>query len=146
MDFLHTELQRSGKTEDNNAEISGKKDVVQTSNRSGSKQDLGKECSSEEINTEDQCHTNSLECNTVKTETESSSLGNISQEIERDKEQQVGSSSAVGKDLPVQKKRKRCWTCKTKLELAQRELGNCRCSKYILGFTCNLYGWFATNP
>ena len=121
-------MQRSGKTEDKNAEISGKKDEVQTSNRSESKQDLGKECSSEEINTEDQCHTNNLEC--MKTETESSSLGNNSQEIEKDKEQQVGSSSTVGKDLPVQKKRKRCWTCKTKLELAQRELGNCRCSKY----------------
>ena len=129
MDFLHTELQRNGNTEDKNPEISGKKDEAQCSKRSESKQDLEKECSSEEIcNPENQCNTNSLKC--MKTETESSSLGNTSQEIEKDKEHQVESSSAVGKDIPVQKKRKRCWTCKTKLELAQRELGNCRCSKY----------------
>ena len=38
----------------------------------------------------------------------------------------------VSKNAPVQKKRKRCWTCNAKLELAQRELGNCRCSKYCV--------------
>ena len=32
-------------------------------------------------------------------------------------------------DLPAQKNRKRCWTCKSKLELAQRALGECKCGK-----------------
>jgi hypothetical protein len=32
-------------------------------------------------------------------------------------------------DLPSQKNRKRCWTCKSKLELAQRALGECKCGK-----------------
>ena len=32
-------------------------------------------------------------------------------------------------DRPVQKNRKKCWICKTKLELAQRELGSCKCGK-----------------
>lgn len=30
-------------------------------------------------------------------------------------------------DRPVQKNKKRCWSCKIKLELAQRELGGCKC-------------------
>lgn len=33
-------------------------------------------------------------------------------------------------DRPIQKSRKRCWTCKTKLELAQRELGACKCGEF----------------
>ena len=32
-------------------------------------------------------------------------------------------------DLPQQKNRKRCWTCNSKLELAQRALGECKCGK-----------------
>jgi hypothetical protein len=32
-------------------------------------------------------------------------------------------------DLPAQMNRKRCWTCKAKLELAQRSLGECKCGK-----------------
>lgn len=32
-------------------------------------------------------------------------------------------------DRPVQKNKKRCWSCKIKLELAQRELGGCKCGK-----------------
>ena len=33
------------------------------------------------------------------------------------------------KDLPQQKNKKRCWTCKNKLEPAQRALGGCKCGK-----------------
>jgi hypothetical protein len=36
-------------------------------------------------------------------------------------------------DLPAQMNRKRCWTCKAKLELAQRSLGECKCG-YIFCF------------
>lgn len=32
-------------------------------------------------------------------------------------------------DRPLQKNKKKCWLCKTKLELAQRELGSCKCGK-----------------
>ena len=32
-------------------------------------------------------------------------------------------------ERPVQKNKKKCWICKTKLELAQRELGGCKCGK-----------------
>ncbi len=35
-------------------------------------------------------------------------------------------------DRPVQKNRKKCWICKSKLELAQRELGSCKCGMYYL--------------
>ncbi|EDO40239.1 predicted protein [Nematostella vectensis] len=38
-------------------------------------------------------------------------------------------------DRPVQKNKKRCWTCKTRLELAQRELGICKC-EYVF---CHLH-------
>lgn len=31
---------------------------------------------------------------------------------------------------PVQKNKKRCWACKVKLELAQRELGGCKCGEW----------------
>lgn len=37
-------------------------------------------------------------------------------------------------DMPVQKNKKRCWTCRVKLELAQRELGICKCGEWLL---CN---------
>lgn len=32
-------------------------------------------------------------------------------------------------ERPVQKNKKKCWVCKAKLELAQRELGGCKCGK-----------------
>ena len=32
-------------------------------------------------------------------------------------------------ERPIQNNRKRCWVCRTKLELAQRELGSCKCGK-----------------
>ena len=31
---------------------------------------------------------------------------------------------------PQQKNKKKCWICKSKLELAQRELGSCKCGEY----------------
>lgn len=39
-------------------------------------------------------------------------------------------TSETPDDRPVQKNRKRCWKCKAKLELAQRELGLCKCGRY----------------
>ncbi|XP_065883500.1 AN1-type zinc finger protein 3 homolog isoform X2 [Dysidea avara] len=36
-------------------------------------------------------------------------------------------SVAIQSDKPEQKNKKRCWTCRVKLELAQRELGLCKC-------------------
>lgn len=35
-------------------------------------------------------------------------------------------------DRPQQKNKKKCWICKLKLELAQRELGSCKCGKLSL--------------
>ncbi len=32
-------------------------------------------------------------------------------------------------ERPVQKNKKRCWTCRVKLELAKRQLGTCKCGK-----------------
>lgn len=32
-------------------------------------------------------------------------------------------------ERPPQKNKKKCWICKSKLELAQRELGTCKCGK-----------------
>ena len=32
---------------------------------------------------------------------------------------------------PGQKNKKRCWTCRVKLELAQRELGICKCGEWF---------------
>lgn len=37
-------------------------------------------------------------------------------------------------DLPRQKNKKRCWKCKAKLELAQRELGICKCGEVFFFF------------
>ena len=39
-------------------------------------------------------------------------------------------------ERPQQKNKKKCWVCKSKLELAQRELGNCKCGKYADLVTC----------
>ena len=41
-------------------------------------------------------------------------------------------------DKPVQKNKKRCWTCRVKLELAQRELGICKCGRWFLYTENNL--------
>lgn len=34
-------------------------------------------------------------------------------------------------ERPIQKNKKKCWTCRVKLELAQRELGHCKCGRFI---------------
>lgn len=40
---------------------------------------------------------------------------------------------------PQQKSKKKCWICKAKLELAQRELGSCKCGK-VFGMYRHLAG------
>ena len=42
----------------------------------------------------------------------------------------TGNSKDNLPERAVQRNRKRCWMCKARLELAQRELGNCKCSEY----------------
>lgn len=42
----------------------------------------------------------------------------------------VDDSAFLPTERPVQKNKKKCWICKTKLELAQRELGGCKCGEY----------------
>ena len=34
-------------------------------------------------------------------------------------------------ERPQQQNKKKCWVCKCKLELAQRELGSCKCGKFL---------------
>lgn len=130
--LLYSELQRKGKAEDKNAAVSINKAKVETSSLKESKQDLGKEPSStEQDNLEIQHERNNSKC--MKTETVSAAEGKSSQESSEEQESSSNvteNDQDVSKDVPVQKKRKRCWTCNAKLELAQRELGNCRCSKY----------------
>ena len=57
---------------------------------------------------------------------------------------EVGSSSSKAEsslpsdphlpnNRPVQKNRKRCWTCRSKLELVQQEVGKCRCGQWLPG-------------
>jgi len=54
------------------------------------------------------------------------------EEVSEDKkeEEEEGGDVFLPVERPVQKNKKRCWSCKTKLELAQRELGGCKCGKY----------------
>ena len=39
-------------------------------------------------------------------------------------------------DRPVQKNKKRCWTCRVKLELVQQEVGKCRCGEVFISSHC----------
>lgn len=39
----------------------------------------------------------------------------------------IDDSAFLPSERPVQKNKKKCWVCKAKLELAQRELGGCKC-------------------
>ena len=125
---LFLELERKRKVEENNASVPSNIPKVQTSSRNESKHDLGKVIVREQQgNREVQGDTNDSKCR--KTETEQATQGNNS--LDLTSEQEKGSRNEVlRKDISTQKKRKRCWTCKAKLELAQRELGNCRCGKY----------------
>jgi len=127
---LYSELQRKGKQEEKNAAVSGNKSKIQSSNPKHSKQDLGKDLSSTEPNSETLLDRNNSEC--MKTETVTAAEGKGTQETSEEQKSSNNTTENepdVSKDAPVQKKRKRCWTCNAKLELAQRELGNCRCSK-----------------
>lgn len=44
------------------------------------------------------------------------------------------SPAEIPEDLPQQKNKKRCWKCKAKLELAQRELGICKCGESLSSY------------
>ena len=44
----------------------------------------------------------------------------------------IDDSAFLPSERPVQKNKKKCWVCKAKLELAQRELGGCKCGKYCI--------------
>ena len=44
----------------------------------------------------------------------------------------IDDSAFLPSERPVQKNKKKCWVCKAKLELAQRELGGCKCGKCVL--------------
>lgn len=123
------ELQRKGKPEDRNAAVSENKSKLQGSILKQSKQDLGKGPSITKPNSEIQHDRNNSKC--MKTETVTAAEGKGSQETSEERESSNDTTENepdVSKDVKVQKKRKRCWTCNAKLELAQRELGNCRCS------------------
>ena len=81
----------------------------------------------------------------MKTETVTAAEGIGPQETSEEQESSNNTTENepdASKDVPVQKKRKRCWTCNAKLELAQRELGNCRCSKYSI-VICSEAGYFS---
>lgn len=127
---LFLELQRKEKVEENNASVPSNMPKVQTSSRNESKHDLGKVISREQlVNREVQGDTNDSKCR--KTETEQAAQGNNSLDLETSEQEKGSRNEVLGKDISTQKKRKRCWTCKAKLELAQRELGNCRCGNYL---------------
>lgn len=138
--FLYSELQRKGKPEDRNAAVSENKSKLQGSILKQSKQDLGKGPSSTKPNSEIQHDRNNSKC--MKTETVTAAEVKESQETSEERESSNDTTENepdVSKNVTVQKKRKRCWTCNAKLELAQRELGNCRCSKYcIVRWNCYL--------
>ena len=52
-------------------------------------------------------------------------------QTEGEKREEVDSSvdPFLPENRPQQKSKKKCWICKAKLELAQRELGGCKCGK-----------------
>ena len=57
---------------------------------------------------------------------------------ERAKEGQPSRSELdphLPEDRPTQKNKRKCWTCKSKLELVQQQVGICRCGKTSLS-TC----------
>ncbi len=53
-------------------------------------------------------------------------------EAEKGTEENLNEVCLLPKDRPVQKNKKKCWVCKLRLELAQRELGLCKCGKLEL--------------
>ena len=124
---LLLELQRKGRTEEKDSARLVNESNAQSSNLEQSKHDVEKKPSTstaEEGNREIELGNNYINCG-------SNTKSKL--KVERDDHQDTSrEKESVNKaiDVPLQKKRKRCWTCNAKLELAQRELGNCRCSKY----------------
>ncbi len=57
-------------------------------------------------------------------------LDNQDETKKPEEEKNLNEVSLLPKDIPVQKNKKKCWSCKSKLELAQRELGLCKCGEY----------------
>ncbi len=61
-------------------------------------------------------------------------------EPENEGEENLNEVCLLPKDIPVQKNKKKCWVCKSRLELAQRELGLCKCGKLncflTMSWTC----------
>ena len=70
-------------------------------------------------------------------------------ETEEKKEEDNGNviddSAFLPSERPVQKNKKKCWICKTKLELAQRELGGCKCGKFVCKDTTLMHMALSTN-
>lgn len=56
-------------------------------------------------------------------------------QAEGEKQEEVevegGADPFLPAERPQQKNKKKCWICKSKLELAQRELGTCKCGKFF---------------
>ena len=61
--------------------------------------------------------------------TQEEKLDNQPETIKMEVEGNEETNSFVQSDKPVQKNRRRCWSCRVKLELAQREVGQCKCGK-----------------
>ena len=57
-------------------------------------------------------------------------------EEKKDDNGNIDDSAFLPSERPVQKNKKKCWVCKTKLELAQRELGGCKCGKCMAVCVC----------
>lgn len=124
---LLLELQRKGRTEEKDSARLVNESNAQSSNLEQSKHDVEKKHSTstaEEGNREIELGNNYINCGS-----NTKSKVKVERDDPQDTSREKGSvNKAI--DVPLQKKRKRCWTCNAKLELAQRELGNCRCSKY----------------
>ena len=120
-------MQRKGRTEEKDSARLVNESNAQSSNLEQSKHDVEKKPSTstaEEGNREIELGNNYINCGS-NTKSKLKVERDDPQDTRREKE---SVNKAI--DVPLQKKRKRCWTCNAKLELAQRELGNCRCSKY----------------
>jgi len=67
--------------------------------------------------------------NTIVVEPEITQEPNASEQAVE--EENLNEVALLPKDRPVQKNKKKCWSCKSRLELAQRELGLCKCGKNV---------------
>lgn len=56
-----------------------------------------------------------------------------------------GADPFLPAERPLQKNKKKCWICKCKLELAQRELGTCKCGKLKWSFLLRLQAMSASS-